>query len=171
MTILGAILAGGDSSRFGSDKALAIVDDKPLMQHAIDGLAHQVDAIISCGYAWPDIEMISDRPAQGLGPLGGISAALAIAQKRRFDSVLSISVDSYPIPGDLATRLSESAPCYVENHYTIGNWPVFLSADLDSHLAQGHRSMMSWIEKCNATPIFGDWTLLNINAPHDLPRS
>lgn len=74
MTILGAILAGGKSSRFGCDKALALVHNKPLMQHAIDRLEPQVDAIVCCGHAWPNIEMISDLPTQGLGPLGGYGA-------------------------------------------------------------------------------------------------
>lgn len=170
MKILGAILAGGKSSRFGSDKAVAWVHGKPLMQHAIDGLTPQVDAIISCGYTWPDVEMIADQPEPGLGPLGGLNAALAIAAERQFDSVLSVSVDSFPIPDDLATLLTKTAPCYVDNHYTIGNWPASLASALDNHLEQGHRSMMSWIEKCNATAILGDWDILNINSIRDLPE-
>ena len=45
MKLLGAILAGGRSSRFGSDKAFALLNGKPLIDHVIAALAAQTDAV------------------------------------------------------------------------------------------------------------------------------
>ena len=38
MSRLGAVIAGGRSSRFGSDKAMALWQGRPLIDHAIDRL-------------------------------------------------------------------------------------------------------------------------------------
>jgi molybdopterin-guanine dinucleotide biosynthesis protein A len=50
---LGAIIAGGKATRFGSDKAAALLNGRPLIEHVADGLREQVDALIVCGRAWP----------------------------------------------------------------------------------------------------------------------
>ncbi|MBK7285215.1 MAG: NTP transferase domain-containing protein [Sphingomonadales bacterium] len=44
--ILGAIIAGGKSRRFGSDKTVAELRGKPLIQHVIDGLSPQCDDLV-----------------------------------------------------------------------------------------------------------------------------
>ena len=44
--ITGIILAGGKSSRMGSDKGFVIYNDKPFIQHIIDTLQPLVDEII-----------------------------------------------------------------------------------------------------------------------------
>lgn len=77
MTILGAMLAGGRSRRFGSDKALADIGGKPMIAHVVDALAPQVDSLVIRGRDWPGLARIGDRPGDGLGPLGGgVNAAL-----------------------------------------------------------------------------------------------
>ncbi|MBA3896663.1 MAG: NTP transferase domain-containing protein, partial [Sphingomonadaceae bacterium] len=63
--ILGAVLAGGASRRFGSDKALAMRDGRPLIAHVVDALATQVDAVVVCGRDWGGLPSIADRPAPG----------------------------------------------------------------------------------------------------------
>lgn len=40
------IVAGGSSSRFGSDKLLAEIDGRPLLQHTIDAIAPHVDQVV-----------------------------------------------------------------------------------------------------------------------------
>ncbi len=60
MRLLGAVLAGGQSRRFGSDKALALLDGRPLIAHVIAALAAQTEAVIVCGKEWGD--WVPDRP-------------------------------------------------------------------------------------------------------------
>ena len=49
MTVLGAVLAGGESRRFGSDKLAARLGDRTLLDHAIAWLTARTDAVVVCG--------------------------------------------------------------------------------------------------------------------------
>jgi FdhD protein len=70
------VLAGGQSSRFGADKALALLDDKPLIVHAIaafSGIAAQHIAVVdhASRLLGVDLPVVVDAvphagPAQGL---------------------------------------------------------------------------------------------------------
>jgi molybdopterin-guanine dinucleotide biosynthesis protein A len=78
--ITGVILAGGQSSRFGSNKALAIWHGKFLIQHVRDTLAAVFnDCLLVTNtpeqYEFLNMPMIKDR-YQNMGPLAGIHAAL-----------------------------------------------------------------------------------------------
>ena len=46
---LGAVLAGGQSSRFGSDKALAVLDGQTLLTRAVATLAQWCDTVVVVG--------------------------------------------------------------------------------------------------------------------------
>jgi hypothetical protein len=69
---LGAILAGGRSRRFGSDKALARLGGERLIDRAAAALRPQVDRLIVCGRVMPAMVCVADRPSPDLGPLGGL---------------------------------------------------------------------------------------------------
>lgn len=172
MRLLGAILAGGQSRRFGSDKAVALVDGLPLMEHAVRALAPQVELVVSCGRAWPGLTMLEDRPEPHLGPLGGLNAALHFAAGNGFDAVLAVPVDTYPLPPDLAVRLMGGGSRHLARHHAIGLWQASLAELLDRHLASGQRSVKSWIEVCGAMPVADDdLALVNMNTPDVLiPR-
>src|ERR1700761_6137627 len=108
MRILGAILAGGRSSRFGSDKALTVIDGRSMLDRIIDALAPQVDGIVVCGRPSSErYDGIADRPAADLGPLGGINAALHYAMTHGFGAVLTVPCDTPLLPADLRDQLGE----------------------------------------------------------------
>ena len=78
--ITGVILAGGQSSRFGSNKAFALLHGKPLIQHVADTLSSVFnDCLLVTNtpghYDFLNIPMVRDR-YQDMGPLAGIHAAL-----------------------------------------------------------------------------------------------
>ena len=78
--VTGVILAGGRSSRFGSNKALALVDGKPLIQRIADLMSSIFPACLlvtntPAEYEFLSLPMTHDR-YQGYGPLAGIHAAL-----------------------------------------------------------------------------------------------
>jgi molybdenum cofactor guanylyltransferase len=116
---LGAIIAGGKATRFGGDKAAAMLNGRPLIDHVVEGLRKQVDHLIVVGREWPGLESVSDLPSADLGPLGGINAAFQYAQKNGFDEVMTAGCDVLPVPDFQRERLDGQAN-YIEGHYLLG---------------------------------------------------
>jgi molybdopterin-guanine dinucleotide biosynthesis protein A len=134
MMLLGAILAGGASRRFGSDKALAMIDGRPMLDHVVERLCVQCDALVVVGRDWPGLPRVDDCPAPGLGPLGGLAGALAYAEDNGFGAVLTSGCDLPDLPMDLRERLG--APnAVLRGQPTIGLWKSDLSAELVAWLA------------------------------------
>ncbi|HSX55923.1 MAG TPA: molybdenum cofactor guanylyltransferase [Sphingomonas sp.] len=172
MRLLGAIIAGGASRRFGSDKALVQVEGCSLLAHACAALEPQVDELTLCGRVAPGLRCLSDRPRPGLGPLGGLAAALSVACARGFDAVVTVPVDVFPLPEDLVARLGGKGPAVFATQYLIGVWPSGLAPRLDLHLAAGHRSLRSWMEAADARRVDdAELGLFNINRREDLNRA
>ncbi|MDB5712268.1 MAG: molybdenum cofactor guanylyltransferase [Sphingomonas bacterium] len=168
--LLGAVLAGGQSRRFGSDKALAELDDRPLIAHAAAALQSHVDTVAICGRAFEDYLALPDRPAPGLGPLGGVAAALRHAADHGFDLVLSIGCDVPALPAELVgALLAAGAPVAVRALPICGLWRAGDADLLDRHLASSEdRSMRTWLAACGGQWFAGDTALANINTPDDL---
>ncbi|QLC26545.1 molybdenum cofactor guanylyltransferase [Parasphingopyxis algicola] len=168
MKLLGAVLAGGRSSRFGADKAETVWRGKALVDHALSQMREQCDTVVLCGRRRNGVTSLADRPTADEGPLGGLNAALAHAMENGFDAVLSIACDNARIPADLADRLSPG-PAYAESQPVIGLWPVALAPRLDAWLAdQPRRAMMAWVEHIGAAPVALPEPPPNINTPDDL---
>lgn len=167
--LLGAVLAGGRSSRFGSDKAMALWRGKPLLEHVIDAVRPMVDDMVLCGRSHGGIEGIPDRPGPGMGPLGGLNAALHHARKHGFHAVLIAGCDTPLLPAALLEGLRASRePTYVAALPVIGWWPASLAAALDAFLAKERKhAIRAWAELVGAEPV--DWPgLANVNEPADL---
>lgn len=130
MKVLGAIIAGGKSSRMGQDKAFIEWRGKMLITHVIERLSPQADTVIINSnsdperFTWP---VVADLIETGT-PIAGLHAALTYASARGFDAVLTSPCDTPLLPPDLYARLSgEGAAIAVtggQAHYLIGFWPV-----------------------------------------------
>lgn len=165
MRVLGAILAGGASRRFGSDKASALLAGRPLLDHVADALRPQVDALVVCGRSWDGLETVADQPEAGLGPLGGLCGALGHALAGGFDVVLTAGCDVLPIPPDLAERLAP-APAVVAGQRLLGLWPAALAPRLAQHIATvPGRALRGWIAAAGAREVVFDTAFHNINTP------
>ncbi|TZG27870.1 molybdopterin-binding protein [Sphingomonas montanisoli] len=158
MKRLGVVLAGGRSSRFGSDKARAMLDGRALIDHARDTIAPFVDAMATD---------IPDHPAPGLGPLGGLCGALRHAKAQGFDAVMVTACDIPLLPSDVVPKLIDAAPAFLLEAPVVGCWPVGLSNQLEAFLGGEDRSMHAWARACAATGIASD-PIHNINRPADL---
>ncbi|MEQ6331850.1 molybdenum cofactor guanylyltransferase [Sphingobium sp. MK2] len=165
--ILGAVLAGGRSSRFGSDKALALMPDgRPLIDHAVAGLAPHVAQVVICGRAGG----LSDRPAPDMGPLGGLNAALHHALTEGFTGVLTTGCDMPLYPAELPAALIGEGAAILKGQQLLGWWPAPLAPDLDAHLAEANnRSIHGWLDRIGARVVEMPGLLLpNINRPEDM---
>lgn len=168
MKVLAAIIAGGSGRRFGSDKAQAILDGRTLLDHAIAGLAIQCDSLVVCGRSVPGENCLVDRPRPGLGPLGGLAAALHYGRGHGFDAVLTSACDTPRVPLDLLDRLS-GEPSVVVGQPLFGYWPVELSDELDEFLDQSmSKAVRDWVLWTGARRVYLDATIPNINTVDDL---
>lgn len=167
--LLGAIIAGGASSRFGSDKALAEFDGRSLLDHVITGLTPQTDFVVICGREVGGQTCLADRPEPGLGPLGGLAAALDYAVSHGFDAVLTSACDTPELPNGLAKMLAGSTAVVVMGQPLFGFWPAALCPELDAHLATAQsRAISHWADWAGARRVRLDGEIANINTPADL---
>jgi molybdopterin-guanine dinucleotide biosynthesis protein A len=163
--ILGAVLAGGRSSRFGSDKAAALWGGQPLADHAADAIAGHVDEVVRVGNG----NAVPDLPAPDLGPLGGVAGALAFGAARGFDTVLTIGCDMPRLPDGLVEAILRRAPAFCSDVPILGHWPVAFAAPLIALLEEdGNRSVRRWARAVGALPVPSPSPIPNVNTPADL---
>jgi molybdopterin-guanine dinucleotide biosynthesis protein A len=167
--ILGAILAGGHSTRFGSDKAHALWNGVPLIDHVAVRLTTVAQAIVVCGRDHDGIPSITDRPGPGLGPLAGLNAALHHARALGLDHVITIPCDTPLLSASLLEALAGGAgDAFLADMPVIGRWRSAAATLLDAHIkADGTRSMRAWAQRIDACPL-DHLSPPNINRPTDL---
>lgn len=167
MKLLGAVLAGGQSRRFGSDKALVRISGQPLIERTLQALGRQCDDVCVVGRA-AGAHGVADWPGPGMGPLAGLAGALRHAGDHGFDMALSVAVDIPEVPDDLVSQLSP-APAHVENMPVVGLWRVSDLPLLEEILAgAGRHSMRAFAKACEARAVTLRQPLANINTPEDL---
>ncbi|WAT17426.1 molybdenum cofactor guanylyltransferase [Aurantiacibacter sp. MUD11] len=166
--ILGAVLAGGKSSRFGSDKALAELGGHTLISRAVDALSGFCDHVVVVGRETAPAPTLPDWPRADMGPLGGIAAALRHAEDEDFDSVLTCGVDSVDLPDSLLSDLSPPS-AYLETQPVIGHWKSSAASTVSAILqSEGRHSMLAFAKAANARPVRASYAPANINTPADL---
>ena len=170
MRLLGAILAGGAAQRFGSDKGLALLAGRTLIEHAADRLRPRCTDIVVCGreVAPGGYVTTADAPAPRLGPLGGLCGALRYAAEYGFDAVLTIGCDTPAIPSDLLESVIAARPGFVRQMPVVGCWPTELTEQLAAYVVAGDRSVRGWGAAVGATVIDAGGEIVNINRPADL---
>ena len=162
--ILGAVLTGGRSSRFGSNKADADWNGRSLAEHAAALVGQFVDEVVFVGGDGG----VPDLPRPGLGPLGGIAGALDHAASHGFAGVLTIGCDMPRVPSELLTALLRRAPAFCSDAPVLGHWPAALGAQLLGWVERDDRSVRGWARQIGALPIPSPAALGNVNTREDL---
>jgi len=156
--VTGLVLAGGQGSRMGGvDKGLAPFRGKPMVAHAIERLAPQVDEILVNANRNPEAyarfghRVIADEIPGFAGPLAGFERGLAHA---RGQLVATVPCDSPFLPADLVARLRaalEGAGAQLAVARTGDQpHPVFclmrreVHASLAAFLSSGQRKIDKW---------------------------
>jgi molybdopterin-guanine dinucleotide biosynthesis protein A len=166
--ILGVVLAGGQSTRFGSDKAVAELGGHTLLNRAFDTLTGFCELVVIAGRERGPGHCIPDWPRADMGPLAGIAAGLHLARDDGYDSVLTLGVDSVGVPENLLELLSP-APAYLESQPVIGHWPAGAVDAIETLLlADGRHSMLAFAGAIGATAVKTAAKPANINTPADL---
>lgn len=167
--IVGAILAGGAASRFGSDKAMALLQGVPLIDHVATALAPQADTLVVVGRPHGALVSVPDHPAPGFGPLGAIAGALRWARANGYAVVLSAPCDAPVLPPDLVPLLGGEGAAYVAALPVLGWWPVTLADHLATWLATDQpRAVRRWASAVNARAVTLPTVPPNVNTAADL---
>ncbi len=167
---LGAVLAGGKSTRFGSDKALATIDGERLLDIAVAALAPHCDRVVVVGRQDEAHRCVADWPKPDCGPLGGIAGALEHALASGYDEVLTCGVDSVDLPADLADRLWPS-PAFLTAQPVVGMWRADAAGVIEKIMyGEGKHSMRAFADAVGARGVTLARDPLNINTAADLER-
>jgi len=189
MQITVAILAGGLSSRMGTDKAALEWEGKTLLERTARTALDAGLPVLVAGRPRPDgwplaeIAFVPDRAA-GRGPLGGLETALRHAQS----PILALACD-LPLlqPADLHWLASQLAPAGAAGGphglavRSAGRWEPLFSVYapaclplIESRLLAGRLSLHGLIEAGEFgvadAPDHVAAHLVNVNTPGDLAR-
>ena len=180
MQILGAIIAGGKSSRMGRDKALMDFQGRPLISVVAERLRPQVDWLVfnangdATRFAHLGCEVVPDRYDMHT-PLAGLHAALTFGAEQGFDAVLTAPCDTPFLPLDLVARMKNAAPAIAmsgrQDHYLTGLWPTDLLALLELELKSGLQRVMDFaaLAKVHRVewPVTPQDPFANLNTPKE----
>jgi molybdopterin-guanine dinucleotide biosynthesis protein A len=107
--LLGVVLAGGESSRFGSPKGLTPLGGRPMAAWAKDALApHFAQRVVIANE--PGVPRVLELPGRkdtvpGMGPLGGLATALAWAKEEGLAGAFLLGCDLPLVTEELLGRI------------------------------------------------------------------
>lgn len=176
------ILAGGMARRMGGmDKGLVELENQPMIKHAIDRIAPQVNEILinanrnKNSYAEFGFKVISDEDSGYLGPLAGMVTAMANTQA---DYLMVVPCDCPMLPRDLVERMlaqltSSDAELAVASDGKREQPVVMLlkpdlRASMKAYLDAGERKIDFWYAKHSyVVTNFSDQpnAFVNVNTP------
>ena len=183
--VTGVVLAGGQGSRMGGvDKGLQPFRGKPMVAHAIERFAPQVDELLVNAnrnldaYGAFGHRVIADEIAGFAGPLAGFERGLAHA---RGGLVATVPCDSPFLPADLVLRLRKAlerdgaqlavARTGVQAHPVFCLMRRSVHASLEAFLGSGQRKIDRWYAALAMVEVpFDDeaQAFMNINSPEEL---
>ena len=187
--ILGVILAGGKSSRFGSNKSLSNLKNFKLIEHVIQKLNKKFDEILIVSndskliFENKKINIIKDCIEGYLGPLAGVLSAIKYANNsKKYQWIMTFPCDT-PFFDEIiidqmiekTTNTKEKIIFIKDNkqrHNIFGTWSTSLEKILEEDLANSYRKVDLWADKIGCSFIEKDLKneneFLNINTKEDL---
>lgn len=186
---LGLVIAGGRSSRFGGEKAVAPWGGRPLLLWAVERLARACAEVAVNARAGTQTEALArregllvlrDEPGAPDGPLSGVQAGLQWAQARGASSLAVSPCDVPGLPEDLYMRLVAAAGEGAAMAETSEGrqplcavWPLAALPRVTQALSGGaHPATWRMLEEVGAVKLRVDpaEAFANINTREDLAR-
>lgn len=187
--VAGVVIAGGLSTRFGGEKAVALFRGEPLLLRAARRL--QVASAVVAVNARPGTQaaalaqasghaLLHDAPGDPDGPLAGVKAGLLWAREQGATLLAVSPCDAPLLPRDLYPRLVDAAgegAAMVETSEgrqpLCAVWPVHALPALTQALAGGkHPPTWRMLEAVGAVPVWFEPPELfaNANTREELAR-
>jgi molybdopterin-guanine dinucleotide biosynthesis protein A len=187
--ILGVILAGGKSSRFGSNKSLSKLSNLKLIEHIINKISKYFSEILIVSndsnliLEDKNIKIIKDCKDGYLGPLVGVLSAIKYANKKnKYNWVITFPCDTPFFDETIIENMIQKTSSKKEKiflikekkqrHNIFGTWSTSLEKVLEQDLNNNFRKVDLWADKIGCSYIEKDIKkeneFLNINTKEDL---
>jgi len=185
--ILGVILAGGKSKRFGQDKSEVKLGDKTLIEHTLHKIISKFSKIIivSNSKILKDYTIIKDCIDGQLGPLVAVLSAMKWIKKNNFSynwiatfpcdtPFFNISIiDEFIKVSKLNNSLLYFVKSKEKRHNIFGLWSLQLIEILEKDIIENnYRKVEKWANKVGVKTINVSYDNLdpffNINTKEDL---
>ena len=187
--ILGVILAGGKSSRFGSNKSLSKLSNLKLIEHIINKISKYFSEILIVSndsnliLEDKNIKIIKDCKDGYLGPLVGVLSAIKYANKKnKYNWVITFPCDTPFFDETIIENMIQKTSSKKEKiflikdkkqrHNIFGTWSTTLEKILEQDINNSFRKVDLWTNKIGCSYIERDIKneneFLNINTIEDL---
>tara|TARA_B100001564_G_scaffold348521_1_gene350529 strand:+ start:495 stop:1103 length:609 start_codon:yes stop_codon:yes gene_type:complete len=190
--ILGTVLAGGKSQRFGEDKSQVRLEGTLLIDYILSEIKDEFKEILIVSNNKihfknsEKISMIADFE-KGQGPLGGVLSAMKwIKQKNKdYKWISTFPADTPFFKREILKKffkeikIEESRLFFIKSnntrHNIFGLWSIDLLGELEEDLKKGDRKVELWANKVGVKVIdiefINEDPFFNINTKEDLEKA
>ena len=190
--ILGVVLAGGKSQRFGEDKSQVKLHGKILIDYILSEIIDQFEEILivtnnEIKFKFSKKISITNDLIEGVGPLGGILTAMKWIKKNNKNYKW---ISTFPSDTPFFTKnelqifykkidIQKSKLFFIKNkktrHNIFGLWSIDLMEKLDNDLKKGERKVEVWADTAGVEIINIEYEkkdpFFNINTKEDLEKA
>tara|TARA_X000001036_G_scaffold70569_1_gene61920 strand:- start:574 stop:1179 length:606 start_codon:yes stop_codon:yes gene_type:complete len=190
--ILGVVLAGGKSLRFGEDKSQVKLNNKSLIDHILSEVLTEFKELLIVSNnpiefnKSENISIISDFK-NNLGPLGGVLTAMKWIKdsKKDYQWISTFPTDTPFFKNQILKdfhdkiNLKNGKLFFIKSnntrHNIFGLWSIDLADKLEKDLENGDRKVEDWANKAGVNIIDMQFEkndpFFNINTKEDLEKA
>ena len=182
--LLGAVLAGGRSRRYGRDKATVEVGGRAMLERATSTLLGVTEAVVvvsSRPVSLPAGTSVIPDQHQDVGPIGGLHAALLEASARGLDGVFLLACDLPLVDSDVVRSVISAghgaracAPARGDGVEPLcALWRTDVLPEIESRIATGRFALHGLFSAVGGRRVEalahadGTSAFLNVNTPDD----
>jgi len=191
-SILGVVLAGGKSQRFGEDKSQVKLQGKLLIDYVLNEIIDEFNETLiiannSINFMQSNKISITRDFQTGLGPLGGVLTAMKwVKEKNKKYKWIS----TFPVDTPFFTKkelkffyeninINKNKLFFIRNentrHNIFGLWSLDLMEKLEKDLIKGERKVEVWADTVGVNVVNIDYKkpdpFFNINTKKDLDKA
>tara|TARA_B100000795_G_scaffold155301_1_gene116464 strand:+ start:225 stop:833 length:609 start_codon:yes stop_codon:yes gene_type:complete len=190
--ILGVVLAGGKSQRFGEDKSQVKLGGKLLIDYILSEIKEEFNEILvvsnnSINFKHSDKILVIEDIKKNLGPLGGVLTAMKWVKDNNKDYkwISTFPADTPFFKNSILQKFlhniqpDESKLFFIKSnntrHNIFGLWSIDLMDKLEDDLNKGERKVEMWANSIGVKTINIEFQskdpFFNINTKEDLEKA
>ena len=190
--ILGTVLAGGKSQRFGEDKSQVKLAGKLLIDHMLTEIIDEFKELLivsnnKINFHYSEKISIIEDFKKGLGPLGGVLSAMKWVKEnnKNYEWVSTFPADTPFFKKEILQKfykeieIEKSRLFFIKSnktrHNIFGLWSIDLLDKLEEDLNRGDRKVELWANSIGVKVIDMDFKnidpFFNINTKQDLEKA